>query len=272
MRPLRSSYSPIRRGWTIIEILVVIAILSILIALAVVGLSRARIVSLGAVCQANIRSCSQLLRVYGNDYKDSFPQFAQRIPGNAFYNGSAGLNYSLQTLHWPLALRGYFSDRQADRSTLCPAGPSYQEVFGSGEGYTAFFASFWGEMLMSDYWISYATIFTPQAFAPGADVYDPKHFTGYRWTDVASPSRKGILIEPRAFHLRPKDDAVGFASDVSIFSPTATSRSYHVAYADGSVGNTAYSAMTPPETNNGWGRAAAPVLCTPDGIFGTDRP
>jgi prepilin-type N-terminal cleavage/methylation domain-containing protein len=260
------------RGLTLIEILVGIAIISVLISLLVVAISRARLASLGTVCLANIRSCSQMMRVYGQDYKDRFPIFAKPIPGNAFYNGAQGLSYSLQTLHWPLALRGYLSDPRADRATLCPGGPLYQEIFGSGEGYSKFFASFWGEAIMSDYWLSYATMFTPQAFSPGEDPFDPKHFKAYSWADIASPSRKGILIEPRAYHLRPKEEGLGFDSDISVFSPNAASRAVHVAYGDGSVRATPFANLTPPLSGNGWGEASAPVLCTPDGIFGVDSP
>lgn len=67
-RPIRRS----ARGFTLVELLVVIVIIAILIGLTLPALSHAREASRSAVSLANLKQCGQLQHVYAADWKGSF--------------------------------------------------------------------------------------------------------------------------------------------------------------------------------------------------------
>ncbi|MGC9260736.1 MAG: prepilin-type N-terminal cleavage/methylation domain-containing protein [Phycisphaerae bacterium] len=63
----------IRRGFTIIELLVVISIIALLIALLLPALAMARQQGLSVACLSNLRSQGQMLFEYGTTYEDAVP-------------------------------------------------------------------------------------------------------------------------------------------------------------------------------------------------------
>lgn len=62
-----------RTGFTIIELLVVMAIIALLIALLLPAVAHARSNARLAQCQANLRSQTQLILAYANGYRESLP-------------------------------------------------------------------------------------------------------------------------------------------------------------------------------------------------------
>src|SRR3712207_6304765 len=76
-----------RRGFTLVELLVVIGIIAVLIGILLPVLSRAREQSRRTACLANLRSLGQGLFVYANSFRDRLPNGNPRSVW-VDYNGS----------------------------------------------------------------------------------------------------------------------------------------------------------------------------------------
>ena len=62
-----------RRGFTLVELLVVIAVIALLVALLLPALQRARDAATTAVCASNMRQVATLFNVYASDFRGHFP-------------------------------------------------------------------------------------------------------------------------------------------------------------------------------------------------------
>ncbi|MCC6661050.1 MAG: prepilin-type N-terminal cleavage/methylation domain-containing protein [Phycisphaerales bacterium] len=260
-----------RRAFSLVECLVVMSVVALLLGIALPLLGHARRTATALKCLSHLRTCGQAFEAYTADYSQCLPFFARRTAGAAFSNGGIPIGYTLQTLHWPVALRGYLSENQAEPARLCPANPLARELFGAGGGYEEFFSTLSSSyMLPADYWMTYAAITDPSTWRPGGDINDPRFYRPVFVSEVVFPSRKGLLLEPRAFHLGGEAFDRGTAT-VSIFYELGWDKPYHVSFADGHCENVRYSDLTPGFGGNGLGSMrAAPVLATPDGVRGVD--
>lgn len=99
---MRGSHTWRREGFTLVELLVVIAVVAILIGVLLPALAGARESGYRSVSSGNLRSLATLMNVYANDYDTEFPAIAgrpspitSRYPDNlwetqARYGGFAG--------------------------------------------------------------------------------------------------------------------------------------------------------------------------------------
>ena len=79
-----------RSGFTLVELLVVIGIISLLISILLPSLAKARAAAVKLVCQSNLRSIGQAMEMYANENKDWYPP-KQRTQFVGTYQSVRGL-------------------------------------------------------------------------------------------------------------------------------------------------------------------------------------
>lgn len=103
------------KGFTLVELLTVVAILAVLAALLLPVFATARHASRASVCASNLRQLSKATLLYTQDYDECFPL--------AFYRVQQGDGVCLRTV-WG-SLRPYLKD---ERVALCPADTQPTEL------------------------------------------------------------------------------------------------------------------------------------------------
>ena len=113
-----------RRGFTILELLLTIGILSILIGLLIPVLSSTRRRSNDALCQAEMRQLGAIITIYCNENKGTmpFPLDEDRAGNALFPDGDpipAGY-FSAVADHWWLAMKDEFNSNHLHDRLTCP--------------------------------------------------------------------------------------------------------------------------------------------------------
>ena len=120
-KPMDNANSRSGRGFTLMELLVVIAVIAILAALLLPALSRAKSSAKSAACKSNLRQQGLALIMYVDDYG--------KYPGNtAYFQGNRFLSFAGRGMIW---LKAYFIEIYkpsvgVDNDVLIP---NYRDVF-----------------------------------------------------------------------------------------------------------------------------------------------
>src|SRR5437588_7046559 len=91
------------KGFTLVELLVVIGIIALLISILLPSLSKARETANRAKCASNLRQIGQAMQLYANENNYAFPR--------GMYNGAG-------------QLQGRLTDITVDNNTSLPFGPT----------------------------------------------------------------------------------------------------------------------------------------------------
>jgi prepilin-type N-terminal cleavage/methylation domain-containing protein len=106
-------------GFTLIEMLVVIAVIAILLAILLPAVRMARVVAKRAVCQSNLKQLAYAWTMYLNDY-DGY--FLQEIYADVNYGGWKGaVDWSPRPLNEIMGLDKTLEDEKLAKVFCCPA-------------------------------------------------------------------------------------------------------------------------------------------------------
>ena len=134
-KSIRSSVraKPDREAFTLIEVLVVVAIIALLLAILLPSLSRARELAKTTMCQTHLKEFGLASSMYLMDHREVLP--GPQHPAMFTKVGDPPpLAPLLQQQHLPRMLRKYFSDRSkkgttVDELSTCPSFPVRDEDF-----------------------------------------------------------------------------------------------------------------------------------------------
>lgn len=249
------------RGFTIVEILVVIVVITVVLSLTLVGLARVKKTAWAARCLTHERECSTVIDVYSGDHRGFYPRAGTLYDNRSFFNGGWAAytaNCRLWTIAAPLA-----RPREALPAQFCSARPRL-----SADGDTVpFLVDQAGATVDqgSDFFLTMAAIFDPRVFSGEVRGTFREDARAVGVAEVRYPSRKGILAELTPIHV-----GANMSWNVSTrLEPNTPPPSLNVAFADGSCAIMPASQVLPGVRRNS-DQAGTPVLSTRDGIRGVD--
>ena len=113
-----------RRGFSLVELLVVFGVVMILIGLMMPSIARVRTEARGIVCQSEMRQLSTMILAYTSDHKDSIPFPLTRL-SDGLWTMSGGSQWTAvravaATNYWPVAMFDEFNRSMYADILLCP--------------------------------------------------------------------------------------------------------------------------------------------------------
>jgi prepilin-type N-terminal cleavage/methylation domain-containing protein/prepilin-type processing-associated H-X9-DG protein len=109
-------------GFTLVELLVAVAVIAVLASLLFPAFSRARAKARQAACASNIRQVGMALAMYADDYDGLLPPATTKVPGGHFSTPWQG---PLDVVWWDLALPYVRNEAVLH----CPSAPPYLPAY-----------------------------------------------------------------------------------------------------------------------------------------------
>jgi hypothetical protein len=260
-----------RRGYSCIEILVVIAVVAVLCSLAIVVGGTVRRRSIMLLCHANLHQIGQAVHHYVDRNRDVFPYLAMLGQGPPLRNGGYAVGYFAQEVLWPKAFQGEFENDQLSMVTQCPASPTTREIIHAGR--LVDYLSQYGPTYVepSSYWLSGTVLADPSLFRESEHHPPDTLFRATRSAEVLFPAAKGIFAEVRSYHHADASFGSQISPDASLLTEVPGRVPFAIWFLDGHVAEHRRGELTPgvritPQAS------PTPVLRTPNGIRGRDVP
>jgi len=111
-----------RRAFTLIELLLVVAVIAILAAMLLPALARAKDRARGVACMSNLRQLGQAVFLYMDDYADTFPRYAGNLPASQDYLNDFAV---VCPWSWLGAIYPYFKHKPL---AWCPKNVGYRNL------------------------------------------------------------------------------------------------------------------------------------------------
>lgn len=236
------SSSSTRAGFTLVELLVCLVVVSILLGLLAAGLAKSRGYGVQSVSSANLRSNAQLFSLYASDYEGIFPYLTN--PQSELSRVSCSeawiyMRYFTIYGHWHLVIAEQYADSSPRAAVFFPPG--------SPTGYA------------TGYWYSSTFLAAPEFWA-AASRTGPEQWRPTRDSDVRYPAQKGLLMDSPAL----------------INAAASPTREVPIGFVDGSSQAAKYSVLTAPYPggDGDWPGSEflppLPIMHTIDGVRGRD--
>lgn len=263
------------RGFTLVEVLLVLGIAMIIMALLIPALGHTRMAADRLTCQSQLRQHMQVMALYAADHDDAWPYPLMQDRGRSFIPNLAGRPepydpYELSRVleehgpnrvyyatfcQWHMPLADAYDMNPAHQALYCPV-PRRGIYDRHGHAFS--------QWRCSTYSLSASMLLHRDALNPDDPAIDDQnHWTGRRHSEVRFPSAKAALFESLPYH-----DA-RFVHNVHIPDP----RLQNIAAADGSVAHRsladAVEGLEAPDFSDSTGDVFK-LHFTPHGVEGLD--
>lgn len=224
------------RGFSLIELLVVMGVLAIVLSLALPALSKAKEAARRAKCLAQIRNHQQLLFAYAISYDDQVPYIWSKVrtpPDEIPYPpppGSPDWYLAVSSL-WHVPMMDSFGGNGLHETLFCPSNTELDSL--EALMHEAEVANPKQMQGTRDYSLSNALFLDPEALDPDDPNPDHQYYVPQRLSEIAFPSDKAFLIDsgppyhdPRwrrvgVFATPPYDQIVGWSDGSAVLLNTA---------------------------------------------------
>ncbi|MGI9015013.1 MAG: type IV pilin protein [Phycisphaerales bacterium] len=255
--PMKPLPCPCLRGFTLIEVLVVVAIISILMAITIPAMQHARVNSQATASLATMRQLQAALAMYSQNNRNGYPFFGK--PGDPYAPLTigrteidpmgTGLTIAWHSRFWASAIAPYLGSGMPHLEG--------EPIFRAHPDFPSSRAPHGSDVLIGRFRMTH-TAFAGPAFWKSDGDFNGSDIHGMRDTQVRYPSNKGILLD-----LGGPDSHVWYSDR----------KSARVSFADGSVRAIKWSAeanIQPARSPSYLLLTAFPIMATTDGLAGID--